>query len=75
MLCDRLIAKTDVLHLTDSQVAETRPPSSPPFFHPSDEDQKKIHDDSIKQQRRNLETRLLRGDDRGYFYTKDSTYL
>jgi len=75
MLCDRLIAKTDVLHRTYSQAAGTRPPSSQPFLSLPNEEEKMIHGDSTRQHKRNPKLKFLRGDSGGYFNTKDSAYI
>ena len=66
MLCNRLIAKTDVLCQINSQAVGAWTPSSPPFLPPLNEEEGRAHDDS---------TRLRRGDGRIYFYTKDSNLL
>jgi len=66
MLCDKLIARTDILYQTASQVVGAQPPSPPLFLYPSDGKQNKIYSGS---------TRHLIGNGIGYLYTKDSTYL
>ena len=41
MLCDRLIAKTDILDRTDTQVVRAQPLSSLPLLYSSDEVEKR----------------------------------
>jgi len=46
------------------------------FVSPSDEEEERIHDGSVKIIDKEFrKTRLCRGDGRDYFYTKDSAYL
>ena len=50
MFCNRLITKTDILRQPDSHTIGTRPPCSPPFLSPSDEEEKLIHGNSATEE-------------------------
>jgi len=58
---NRLITKTDILHQLHSQITETQPPSSPPSLSLSDEEEKRTHGDTTRQQGRNSETNFSEG--------------